>query len=82
MAQHGLAAMRQRAEAELTKRGIVLPAELMKLDAAATRTTVTQADRDAARQRAPQATAGAAARKAAQEAARRAQRQRPKGPTV
>jgi phage/plasmid primase-like uncharacterized protein len=82
MAQHGHAALRQRAEAELTKRGIELPAELVKPDAAITRATVTQADRDAARQRAPQATAGAAARKAAQEAARRAQRQRPKGPAL
>ena len=81
-ARHGRVALRQRAEAELTKRGIALPAELMKPDAATTRATVTQVDRDAARQRAPRAAAGAAARKAAQEAARRAQQQRPKGPTL
>jgi hypothetical protein len=74
--------MRQRAEAELNKRGIALPAELVKPDAATTGATVTQADRDAARQRAPQATAGAVARKATQQAALMAQRQRPKRPTL
>ena len=67
MAQHGRVAMRQLAEAELTKHGIALPAELVKRDDAATRATVTQADRDAARQRAPQATARQSAQAAAPE---------------
>jgi phage/plasmid primase-like uncharacterized protein len=81
-AQHGRAAMRQRAEAELNKQGIELPAEPVKPDDATTRPRVTQADRDAARQRAPQAAIGDAARKGAQEAARMAQQQRLRGPIL
>jgi phage/plasmid primase-like uncharacterized protein len=78
MARHGRVAMRQRAEAELTKHGIELPAELVTQDGAAARATVTQADRDAARQRAPRA----ADQESAQTATRRAQQQLPKGPTL
>jgi phage/plasmid primase-like uncharacterized protein len=77
MAQHGRVAMRQLAEAELTKNGIELPPELVTRDGTATRTTVTQADRDAARQRAPKET-----QQSAQTAARRAQQLLPKGPTL
>jgi phage/plasmid primase-like uncharacterized protein len=78
MAQHGRVVMRQRAEAKITKHGIELPAELLTRDGAATRATVTQADRDAARQRAPQS----AAQQSVQTAVRRAQQPLPKGPTL
>ncbi|HEX3576903.1 MAG TPA: MobF family relaxase [Rhodopila sp.] len=82
VASHGRAAVRQRVEVELTKQGIELPTERVKPAAAAAAPKVTQADRDAARQRVSQAMAGPAARKAAQEAARRVQQQRSKGATL
>jgi phage/plasmid primase-like uncharacterized protein len=81
-AQHGRVAMRRIAEAELAKRGITLPAAKVQQDGADTSATVTQADRDAARQRAPGATAAAASRRAAQEAARMTQSQRPERPSL
>jgi phage/plasmid primase-like uncharacterized protein len=81
-AQHGRVAMRRIAEAELAKRGITLPAAKVQQDGADTSATVTQADRDAARQRAPGATTAAASRRAAQEAARMTQSQRPERPSL
>ena len=75
-AQHGKAAVRQLVQAELSKQGIELPAELAKQ--ATTAPAVTQAMRDAARQQAGQAAQIPDQR--AQESARRAQ-QRPAGLT-
>ena len=76
-AQHGKAAVRQLVQAELSKQGIELPAELAKAPQAAP--AVTQAMRDAARQRAGQA--AQTPDQGAREAARRAQ-QRPAGPRL
>ncbi len=76
-AQHGKAAVRLLAQAELSKQGIELPTEMAKQTQAAP--AVTQAMRDAARQRAGQA--AQTPDQAAREAARRAQ-QRPAGPRL
>ena len=73
-AQHGKAALRQLVQAELSKHGIELPTEMAKQAQAAP--AVTQAKRDAARQRAGQA--AQTPDQAAREAARRARR-RPAG---
>lgn len=77
-AMHGKAAVRLLVQAELGKQGFELPAEVARQAQAAS--AVTQAMRDAARQRAGQARQGPD-QIAAQEAARRAQ-QRPAGPRL
>jgi len=82
IAQHGRLAMRQLAEEPLARRGIRLPAATANQDGEDTRATVTQADRDAARQRAPRATAEETSRQAAQRAARTTQSQRPQAPSL
>jgi len=74
-AQHGKAAVRQLVQAELSKHGIELPGEMAKQ----ARPAVTQAARDASRQRTLQA--AQTPDQTAQEAARRAQ-QRPAGPRL
>jgi len=76
-AQHGKGAVRLLVQAELSKQGIELPAELVKQAQAAP--VITQAQRDAARQQAGQA--AQTPDQGAQEAARRAQ-QRPAGPRL
>jgi len=76
-AQHGKAAVRQLVQAELSKHGFELPAELAK--APQVTPAVTQAMRDAARQRAGQVVQ--TPDQSAREAARRAQ-QRPAGPRL
>jgi phage/plasmid primase-like uncharacterized protein len=76
-AQHGKAAVRQMVQAELSKQGIELPAELAKQATAAP--AVMQAMRDAARQKASRVPQSPD--QAAREAACRAQ-QRPAGPRL
>ena len=85
--QHGRAAMRALAQAELRPHGIELPSAIPTAPAPQTATTqsyVTQADRDAARQRLqarPRTARNADAQAAAREAARQASRPRPSRPT-
>jgi len=77
VAQHGKTAVRLLVQAELSKQGIEMPAELTKQAQAAP--TVTQAMRDAARQSARRT--AQTPQQAAQEAAQRSQ-ERPRGPTL
>ncbi len=86
-AQHGRAAMRALAQAELKPHGIELPSAIPTAPAPQTATTqsyVTQADRDAARQRLqarPRTARNADAQATLREAARQASRPRPSRPT-
>jgi phage/plasmid primase-like uncharacterized protein len=85
--QHGKQAMRALAQAELKPHGIELPSAIPTAPAPQTATTqsyVTQADRDAARQRLqtrPRTARNADAQAALRDAARQASRPRPSRPT-